>query len=338
MPKNSAFNLEVITENLKSVIPCKNNSINLSENDAPPKKKSSLKKDLFTKIAKKTKINQDNARSHKIEKKYSEKKVLTATDLFSRIETNNEMITSEKNIRKKSSDDDSENQEEQKIILDNYELNELDYEEAVKLDKRNCCQIYWSLLKREHIIFFTFCNKDHNIFFIKFIRLIFLICGDMAYNVFFFSDETMHKTYLNYGKYNFYQQIPQIAISTVVSNIIDVFLSFLCMTDKYYYEIKKLDKNNKLEIFSKLKTIKKKLIFFFIFITIMFSFYWYSIACFCAVYKNTQSAFIKDSLSSFGLGLIYPFALYLFPAILRLIALKCKISCIYFISGIIPFF
>ena len=186
LPKNSAFNLEVITENLKSVIPCKNNSINLSENDAPPKKKSSLKKDLFTKIAKKTKINQDNARSHKIEKIYSEKKVLTATDLFSRIETNNEMITSEKNIRKKSSDDDSENQEEQKIILDNYELNELEYEEAVKLDKRNCCQIYWSLLIREHIIFFTFCNKDHNIFFIKFIRLIFLICGDMAYNVFFF--------------------------------------------------------------------------------------------------------------------------------------------------------
>ena len=102
----------------------------------------------------------------------------------------------------------------------------------------------------------------------------------MANNVFFFSDETMHKTYLNYGKYNFYQQIPQIAISTVVSNIIDVFLCFLCMTDKYFYEIKKLDKNNKLEIFSKLKTIKKKLIFFFIFITIMFSFYWYSIACF----------------------------------------------------------
>ena len=59
----------------------------------------------------------------------------------------------------------------------------------------------------------------------------------------------------------------------------------------------------------------------------------------CAVYVNTQSAFIKDSLCSFGLGLLYPFILYLFPSILRLIALKAqKASCIYSISDIIPFF
>ena len=36
----------------------------------------------------------------------------------------------------------------------------------------------------------------------------------------------------------------------------------------------------------------------------MFAFYWYTITCFCAVYNNTQNAFIKDSLSSFGLGLL----------------------------------
>ena len=75
----------------------------------------------------------------------------------------------------------------------------------------------------------------------------------------------------------------------------------------------------------------------------MFAFYWYSIACFCAVYINTQGAFIKDSISSFILGLLYPFILYLFPAVLRIISLKAgkaklSCSCLYKISDIIPFF
>ena len=57
-------------------------------------------------------------------------------------------------------------------------------------------------------------------------------------NVFFFSDETMHKMFLDYGKYNFIQQIPQIFYSTLISKLLEIFLCFLSMTDKYYYEIK----------------------------------------------------------------------------------------------------
>ena len=49
----------------------------------------------------------------------------------------------------------------------------------------------------------------------------------------------------------------------------------------------------------------------------MFSFFWYTIACFCSVYENTQIAFIKDSISSFGLGLIYPFFIYFALAVYK---------------------
>ena len=70
--------------------------------------------------------------------------------------------------------------------LDNYELNNLEYERAKQLDKRKLIDIYWSVLNREHLILSTFCNKnDYNIIYIKFARLIFLICTDMALNVFF---------------------------------------------------------------------------------------------------------------------------------------------------------
>ena len=46
----------------------------------------------------------------------------------------------------------------------------------------------------------------------------------MALNVFFFADETMHKMFLDYGKYNFIQQIPQIIYSTIVSQLIELLL------------------------------------------------------------------------------------------------------------------
>ena len=51
-------------------------------------------------------------------------------------------------------------------------------------------------------------------------------------------------------------------------------------------------------------------------------FFWYFISCFCVVYKNTQIILIKDTLISFGLSMIYPFGLNIFPGMLRIPALK----------------
>ena len=163
----------------------------------------------------------------------------------------------------------------------------------------------------------------------------------MALNVFFFSDDTMHKMFLDYGKYNFVQQIPQIIYSTIVSQLIQVFICFLSLTDKHYYQIKNLKIKKMEQILRIIKCIQLKIYFFIIFTAVMFFFYWYLITCFCAVYVNTQNAFIKDSFLSFGLGLLYPFVLYLFPSALRIFALKHfkgKISFIYKISDVIPFF
>ena len=45
-----------------------------------------------------------------------------------------------------------------KVEYSDYELNNLEYKKAVKLDKRTLFQIYFSTLKREHLIIFTFCK------------------------------------------------------------------------------------------------------------------------------------------------------------------------------------
>ena len=227
--------------------------------------------------------------------------------------------------------------------LEEFELNQLEYEEAICYDKRTFIKIYINILRREHLIIFTFftCN-DYNILYIKYTRFIFLFATDMAMNVFFFSDDSMHKIFLNYGKYNFIQQIPQIIYTTIISQLIEVFLCFLSLTDKHIYEIKNIihsfDKNN---ISIILKYIKIKLVIFFIFTFILLVFYWYTITSFCAVYENTQITFIKDSLLSFLLSILYPLVIYLIPSGLRIISLKnvkMNLKCIYKLSDIIPFF
>ena len=168
------------------------------------------------------------------------------------------------------------------------------------------------------------------------------MCTDMAMNVFFFADATMHKMYLDYGKYNFLLQIPQIVYSTAASQIIEVFICSLSLTDKHYYEIKNLEHNDRYkQTVSIIKCVKRKITIFYIVTFLFFAFYWYAIACFCSVYENSQGAFIADSFSSFGLGLLYPFVLYLFPALLRIISLKAndtKYTCIYKTSDLIPLF
>ena len=233
----------------------------------------------------------------------------------------------------------------EEIKLDDFELNNLEYLEAIELDKRNFIKTYWSILKREHLIIFTFfIRNDYNLVPIKFSRFFFLICTDMALNVIFFTDDSMHKVYKNYGKYDFVQQIPQIIYSIIVSQVLEVILCFLSLTDKHFYKIKAMKNIQKnIEILFKiLRCVKIKLIGFYIFTFVLFLGYWYLITAFCAVYQNTQIIFIKDSISSFLLGLLYPFVLYLFPSFFRIIALcdknKKRLKIIYGISDIIPIF
>ena len=238
----------------------------------------------------------------------------------------------------KESEEIKEEQEKEK--LNSYELNELEYETALLKDKRDYFKIYFDILCREHLIIFTFliCD-DYNILYIKYARFIFLVTTDMAMNVFFFSDDSMHKIFLNYGKYNFIQQIPQIIYTTLISQLIEVLLCYLSLTDKYIYRIKNLDKNFEKSAISKiLRCIQLKLFYFFFFTFILFGFYWYLVSAFCSVYQNTQITFLKDALFSFLFGILYPFVLYLFPAALRILSFKFKYKCLYKLSDIIPFF
>ena len=262
---------------------------------------------------------------------------------------NNKNIIDEKNTEKGSEEikiNNESEKEKNELKYDNFELNNMEYEEALQHDKRSMVRSYWSIINREHLILLTFFSpNDFNLSYVKFARFIFLICTEMALNVFLFSDETMHKTYLSYGEYDFVQNIAQVIMTTIFSQIIEVFICYLSLTDSSIYQIKDLVRDgaqkqeNLEEIFDIIKCVDNKIKAFFIFTFLLITFYWYSVACFCAVYRNTQMIFLKDCGLSFLTELLEPFILYSIPSILRAISLKCKsCSCIYKLSDMIPIF
>jgi hypothetical protein len=211
------------------------------------------------------------------------------------------------------------------IILDDLELNNISYDDSIYLDKRNCFEIYKSKILKKHLILYTFCAfNDHNLIYIKIARFIFLVCTNMAMSVLFFSDGSMHKIYLDYGKYNFIQQISESLYSSIVTLVIEILIGFLTFTDIHIYQIRKMTKYNCNELSQILKLVKIKLVIFFILTNLFLDFYWYLISAFCAVYNNTQIIYMEKFLLSFLLGLLYPCGIQLFLSFIRICSLKKK--------------
>ena len=203
-------------------------------------------------------------------------------------------------------------------------MNDLGYNKAFKLDHRTYFQFYFSLIKTKHIFFQLFDKKDYNTLSIKILLLFFNFAANYAVNALFFSDETMHQISEDGGDFKIIYQLPQIAYSTIISMIIDYVTSSLALSQDDVLDVKNHKKIGTIDEKAKQKkhSIRIKTIFFFITNFLLTLFFWYYLGCFCAVYKNTQFHLIKDTLKSYGIGILTPFATFLLPGALRIPALK----------------
>ena len=225
--------------------------------------------------------------------------------------------------------------------LNDDELNDLNYELAIELDKRTYFQYYLSLLKKKHLILFAFCpSNDYNLPVIKILSLILAFALYFTINGFFFSDATMNKINEDKGAFDILFQIPQILYSTLICAVINLIIKKLSLTEKQILSIKREKTYKDAETKSRqIKScLKAKLIIFLIISLLLMLFFWYYISCFCAVYKNTQVILIKDTLISFGLSMLYPFGLNLLPGMFRIPALKAvnkNLKYLYQLSGFV---
>ena len=103
----------------------------------------------------------------------------------------------------------------------------MDYEDAIKYDKRSFCEYYISLLKRKHPLLFGFCPfKDYNSIIIK--SCIFFLSFGIYYaiNFVFFNENMIHKIYEDGGKYNIFYFLPTLSISFAISHVLTIIIKF----------------------------------------------------------------------------------------------------------------
>ena len=323
-----------------------NNGIKSSENgniviNFPPKKNINLSCNNNI-IVKKKDISMIPS-SKELTKSRSIINLLDLKNKDKKIKFKKNKILLKKNINLQSNKLNTFNKIENNKItkLNDEEMNSLEYEIAIRIDKRTYFQYYISLLKKKHLILFAFYpTNDYNLLAIKLSLLLLSFSLFFTINGFFFSDKTMNKINEDKGAYNFIFQIPQILYSTIVTGFINLLLKRLSLTEKQILKIKIVkdysiakNQSKKISIY-----LKIKLIIFFTLSFILMIFFWYFISCFCAVYKNTQLILIEDTLISFSLSMLYPFGLNLLPGLLRIPALRAPKKdkkCLYRVSGLV---
>ena len=206
----------------------------------------------------------------------------------------------------------------------NEEKNLLSYNLALRYDKRSYCVYYISLLKTKHILIFSFFqNNDYNSKIIKIDLFFVSFAIYYTVNCLFFDNNTLHKIYETEGSFNFIYQLPKIIYSSLISTVLNSILKNLALSNDGIINLKEdtkgdIEKRNKKLI----KSLNIKFILYFILGFLFLLCFWYYIAMFGAIYKNSQMHLLKDTLISFGLSLIYPFFIYLLPGIFRIPAIS----------------
>ena len=226
------------------------------------------------------------------------------------------------------------------ILFNDFELNSMEFDEALKFDQRTFFQYYVSLLRTKHLLLFAYIpSNDYNSGILK--KCIFLFSFSLYYtiNALFITDATIHQIYEQKGKYDFLYQLPGVIYSSIISSLVNIVIRFLSLSEKDVVIFKNLKNNNKSflnnEKIQLMKLLRIKFVWFFNLSLALLFLFWYYISCFCAVYKNTQFHLLKDTFISFGFSLLYPIFIYILPGFIRIYSLKKKKTCIYKISKII---
>ena len=92
----------------------------------------------------------------------------------------------------------------------NEELNELNFNESLIIDKRNFFITYFNFLKYSQIIIFTFITKsDFNLSSIKISLFLFSFIIYLTFNTLFFTDDSMSYIYKKGGSFDYIYNLPR---------------------------------------------------------------------------------------------------------------------------------
>ena len=241
-------------------------------------------------------------------------------------------------------------------------LDDMEYDDAIKYDKRTFCEFYIDRLKQKQMILDTFYNKDDiRPLPIKILLLLLNIDLYFVINGLFFSEEYIIQLYHLETEDQFFDFLPRsigrFFYATLVGVIIEIIIDCIFiernkikrtfLRDKedllqLRYEIANIinfsvfeNKHYHITCYSisiknvNINSIKKRYIVFTIICFIISLISWYYVSCFNNVYPGVKVEWIKSSIVIILIIQLLSFFLVLLESILRLISFVNKSERIY---------
>ena len=222
------------------------------------------------------------------------------------------------------------------------QLDDMDYDEAIRKENRKFCQCFLEKLKNEQIIINTFYSYEpikpraiKIVIFILDINLYFFVNG------LFYDDDYISKVYhlqkdtFSTKAERFLDNLIFTALAGIIFNFI---IEFIFIEEIKIKRILKYEKDNilnlKYEITKIIKSIKKRYIIFVILTLIISFFTFIHIACFNIVYRHIMMEWIIFSLIIISIIQVATFLFCLFQAGLRVISIKCKSEKLFELSQV----
>ena len=224
------------------------------------------------------------------------------------------------------------------------DIDDMEYDDAVKLDKRSFCEYLSDTLKEKQIIMETFFYKENiKPKSVKIVLLFLEICLYFVVNGLFFNEDYIIKLYKSEDD-NFFSYITRsygnFFYSLMVGIIVDTILDCIFIDEKVIKRVFLREKDNplqlKYEIKVNTKSIIKRYIIFFIICVFIELISWYYVSCFNCVYPGTQLEWIKSSVTIIFIMQIISVLMRILESIIRSISFKCKSEKIYKVKQLLP--
>ena len=226
-----------------------------------------------------------------------------------------------------------------KYLPNIYDIQDMDYEEAIIYDTRGYLKMYWGFLVDTQIILGTFCTDNHlDLFVIKLSFFIFTFQISFFLNSFFYTDEYISNAYHNNGILEFISGLPKSVYSYIATLITTNLLRILSNSKNELMNLIKANLKYKKYLYLiniKLTKLRNKLIIYFILLFLLTAFFLYYVAAFCAVYKYSQKYWFFGCLESFGIDSLVTLIICIFLALFRFISIKKNIKYLFIMTNII---
>ena len=229
-----------------------------------------------------------------------------------------------------------EEQEEQEIsniitqreysFLNDGEINELDYDNAFVHDKRSFIRIYYSFIKYNILIYFSFLvYEDFNINFAKIALFINYLILYLTFNTMFFNNNSIHNIYINEGKYNIGYHMLRIlgafVLSLIFIKLIRIWITFY-RRKSLNMKLMKRYTDSKNEILKMIEKYSFNIKIYFPISIVVNIFFCYYVSVVCAVYRYSHKYLIVNWIICIVFHIVYSLILNIIPTILRYLSLK----------------